>query len=191
MAITDIAQVKDSAHYALLNKIVDRYLQGETSATRLAKEFGIKRHEVDAYIAEWQKYARSRPDLRELATESITAYDRKMNAVVKELWDVKEQAASSRETATTLKMIADIEAKRQEILHKCGIFDDSAFTEQLMDMEEKVNIVQQILLDVVTKYPNTKSFIMTRLSEASMAPRAKNEQPEYYEEVVVAERVNV
>ena len=166
--ITDVTQIKEGEYYAELNRVSEEYIKGTIDATTISKVTGIRRDKVVKYISEFQAFARSRKYIQERATESLTSMDMQLSMVQKELWSIIENDNPTPNVKNSvLKNIADVEVKRHEVLQRAGVFNEDSLPEELVALQEKVDVVQKILLEVARKYPDTKTFIMDALSKAN------------------------
>ena len=66
-----------------------------------------------------------------------------------------------------LKLIADIEAKRIEMLNKAGVLEANSMADQIIETERKQAILVEILRDVTAKCQNCKWEVAQRLSEVT------------------------
>jgi hypothetical protein len=148
-------------HYQEMNKVVKLYLQGTTDPNKIAKQIGMKRAEVVGFIDEWREIAKNDQAVRDRAQESIIAMDRHFDIIIEEQWAiVNDIETDGRTKANTLKQIADVEAKRQDVLQKAGLYDDIGMADQIADMQKKYEQLKKIVLNVAREYPDTKAFIL-------------------------------
>lgn len=154
---------RTSDYYEEMNKVVQRLLKGETNATAIARELQIPRRQVLDYMDEWRSIARNHPDIQARARESLTAMDKHYDMIIREMWNIVETEIDNKTRATVLKNIADVEAKRQETLHKAGLFDDSGIADQIAEMEATAEAIETFLGEIAKKYPETRTFIMEGL----------------------------
>lgn len=94
--------------------------------------------------------------------------DKHFGMIVSRLWETVEQADDTgdlKTKASTLKAIADIEKGKVETLQKAGLINDNEMAEEIVQTQERVEKVKELLREVAQKYPQTRSFIMERLSE--------------------------
>ena len=146
-----------------MNRVVELMLKGQNDPTKIAKQLDMKRVEVQGYIEEWKAIAANDDNIKLRAREALTEMDRHYGLIIERLWETVEQADSAGDVktkTTTLKAIADIEAKRQETLQKAGLYDDAALGDELIMMEERAEQIKKLLTNIATKYPETKMDIM-------------------------------
>lgn len=151
-----------------MNKVVERILKGQNDPTKIAKDLGLKRAQVLDYIDEWKQIAANDDNIKARAREALVAMDEHYSLIISRLWETVEQADLANDTkskTTTLKAIADIEAKRQEALQKAGLYDDAELGDELALMEERAEKIKKLLTTIASKYPDTKMEIMVGLKD--------------------------
>jgi hypothetical protein len=154
---------RTSDYYEQMNWVVQRLLKGETNPTAIARETGLTRKQVLDFVDEWKSIAQNHPDIQARARESLTAFDRHTDMLIKEMWSIVDVEIDNKIRATVLKNIADIEFKRQETLQKAGLFDDSGIADQIAEMEQTAEAIEQFLGEIAKKFPETRTFIMEGL----------------------------
>jgi len=82
-----------------------------------------------------------------------------------EVIDSADSSANLTAKTTAIKLIADIESKRLEMLQKAGLLDNKEIAEQIIEMERKHDILIKILKDIASSHPEIREEIMKRLSE--------------------------
>jgi hypothetical protein len=156
--------------YEQINKVAQMYIKGTTNPTTISKELGIKRAEAISLIEEWRDIAKSNDDIREQAAEALQAGIQHYSMIVERLWETVEQANTADDFKTknaVLKNIADIEAKKIDMLQKAGLYDDAAIGDELAEMEEKQAILVSILKDVTADCEHCKYEVARRLSKVT------------------------
>lgn len=156
-------------HYDEMNSVVEAMLKGQKSRD-IAKSLGLRLVDVEKHINEWQGLARSNKHIQDRALEALSATDQHYDIIISELWSVVEDAGMNedlRVKASTLKMVADIEQKRIEMLQKSGLLDNQQLTEQLLEQEKKQDILVGILRVLTNKYPESAAFVRTELSRVT------------------------
>ena len=157
--------------YDLMNKVATLYHKGTTNPTAISKELGIKRAEAVSLIEEWKDIARNDNDIRAQAAETLQGALKHYDLLIEKGWETINQADEGERDlkvkATLIKSIADIEAKRVEMLQKAGLYDDAALGDELAQMEEKQAILIGILKDVTSDCDNCKFEVARRLSKVT------------------------
>lgn len=144
-----------------LEQVAEYIIKGELNPTKIAQYTKLPRAKVVGYIDAWKGIAQNDRGLKARVRENLTEMDRHFSMIIKELWAIVEDpdvAANVR--ATTLKSIADVEAKRQDTLQKAGIIESAGFADEVAEMDEKATAIKQLLLDVTKKYPETTTYIL-------------------------------
>lgn len=156
--------------YEQMNQVAQLYIKGTTSPTTIAKELGVKRAEAIELIEEWRQIARNNDDIKEQAKEALQIGIQHYSLIVERLWETVEQAEGSRDYKTKnsiLKNVADIEAKKIDMLQKAGLYDDAALGDELAEMEEKQQILISILREVTSNCDHCKLEVARRLSKVT------------------------
>ena len=158
-------ELESVEYYEQMNKVVTALLKGETNPTALARQLGMTRVAVMDYMEDWKSIARNDSDIKERAKESLSNMDRHYDLIIKEMWDVVEDGGVDLKTkAGTLNQIAGVEAKRQETLQKAGLYDDAGLADELVETQEKAQAIKELLREIASKYPATKTDILEGLS---------------------------
>jgi cytochrome c556 len=156
--------------YEQINKVAQMYIKGTTNPTSIAKELGIRRAEALDLIQEWREIARGNDDIKEQAAEALQAGIQHYSMIVERFWETVEQADAGNDYKTknaVLKNIADVEAKKIDMLQKAGLYDDAAIGDELAEMEEKQAILISILKDVTAECEHCKYEVARRLSKVT------------------------
>ena len=160
-------EIELADHFDRMNRVVEELLKGN-SPTQIATLTGFKRSEVIEYIDEWKEVVRSDSGARDRAKEAISGADQHYAMLIKEAWKTVEDADQSGQLnvkATSLKLIADIEAKRIGMLQQVGLLDNAELATQIADTERKQEILVKILKEVTANCPKCKLEVAKRLSQ--------------------------
>ena len=151
------------------NAVYDDYVKGEQNYTKLAKKHNITRAEAIKMVEEVNTYVRQSGAFKEMAKERLSEMDHHYSMLIKEGWEaieeMKQDGGKSDKIATTLKAIADIEAKRQDALQKAGMYDDYEVGDMLAESERKIDAIRSLLREVIAKHPETKQMILVGLRD--------------------------
>jgi hypothetical protein len=153
----------------MMDRVVQEMLKGSNSR-QIAKTLGLKPMEVDRYVAEWQGYARNNQYIQDRAKDALIATDEHYDMIIRNLWDAVHEADASSDLkikTATLKMIADIEGKRIEMLQKSGLLENQQIADQVIEMERKHEIIIGILRKVTEKYPEAAEFIRREIAKVT------------------------
>lgn len=157
-------EIEESNYYVNLNRVMELFIKGTTNPTTIANSLGIPRKDVLSYIESWKEIAKNDRNVKDRASEALSAMDKHYDLIISGLWAVHDETVDPKVKGTTLKSLADVEAKRQETLQKAGLYSDNDIADELLRMEEYVNGIKQVLFSVVKEYPMTKQFIMEGFS---------------------------
>ncbi|AXH49229.1 hypothetical protein HWB76_gp173 [Streptomyces phage Blueeyedbeauty] len=156
--------------YEQINAVAQMYIKGTTNPTTIAKELGIKRAEALDLIEEWRDIAKSNDDIREQASEALQAGIQHYSMIIERFWETVEQADTGNDYKTknaVLKNIADVEAKKIDMLQKAGLYDDASLGDELAEMEEKQAILVAILKEVTSNCDHCKFEVARRLAKVT------------------------
>lgn len=165
---------RDAEWFKKQNAIVDDFLKGNTNYTDLAKRHSIKRADAIIMLDEWKQYVRSDKSFKEMGRERLHEMDRHYGLIIQEMWDSHQDLKDSGEfhkAATVLKMISEVEAKRQDALQKAGMYDDGELADMVMETERKTQAIAEFLMKLAADYPELKPKIIEALK--------KIENPDY------------
>ena len=152
-----------------MNKVVEELLKGN-NPTQIAKALELKRAEVIEMLELWRGLMHSDNGIRERAKEALAGADQHYAMLINRAWETVEQAdvnADLRTKATALKLIADIEGKRIDMLQKAGLLENNELSAQLMETERKQELLMSILKEVTSSCPNCKVEVARRLSQVT------------------------
>lgn len=154
-------------HLDLVNKVASEYLKGN-DPTEISNSLDIPRVKVVNLLNDWRSMVANNEAIHSRAREALVGADQHYSSLIKKSYEVIDSAdMSSNLSAKTaaIKLIADIEARRIDMLQKAGLLDNKEIAEQITQMEQKQEILIKILKEVATKYPDARDEIMRRLSE--------------------------
>jgi hypothetical protein len=63
-----------------------------------------------------------------------------------------------------IKLVMDIESKRIDMLQKAGLLENKELAEEMMEIENRQQVLMSILRDIASEYPQIRDEIMKRLS---------------------------
>jgi len=156
--------------YEQINTVAQMYIKGTTNPTAIAKQLGIKRAQAIELIEEWRDIAKTNDDIKEQASEALQSGIQHYSMIVERLWETVEQsdlAGDFKAKNSILKNIADIEAKKIDMLQKAGLYDDASLGDELAEMEEKQQILISILRDVTSDCDHCKIEVARRLARVT------------------------
>jgi hypothetical protein len=152
-----------------MNRVVEETLKGNTP-TQVARELGIKRVEVLDHLDTWKSLVKGDNSIRERAKEALGAADQHYAMIINRAWETVEQADANDQLnikAQSLKLIADVEGKRIDMLQKAGLLENNEVGDQLVETERKQEILMGILRDVTSNCDHCKFEVARRLTEVT------------------------
>jgi hypothetical protein len=156
-------------HIEEVNAVATEYIKG-LNETEISRELDIPKARVSALLREWKQMASNSDAVRSRAREALAAADQHYGKLIKQAYEVIEDANLNQNQTTKLnaiKLVLDIETRRMDMLQKAGLLENKELAEQLLETERKQELIMNILKDVAAKYPQIKNEILTRLSEVS------------------------
>ena len=161
--------VELASQFDQMNKVVEELLKGNSPA-KIATSLGLTRVQVENHVKSWKNFVQDSKVIRERAKEALAGADEHYNMLIKEAWDVVHEAGVAAELNTknaALKLIADIEAKRIDMLNKAGILESDSMADQILESERKQDLLVGILKDVTAKCEHCKWEVSKRLSQVT------------------------
>lgn len=162
-----MSEIELAERFDRMNKVVEQMLMGN-NPTQISKSLSMQRKEVVELIDEWKEIVRDDSSARDRAKEAVAGADQHYAMLIKEAWRTVEdadQAGQLNVKSSTLKLIADIEAKRITMLQQLGLLDNAELANQLADTERKQDVLVGILKDVTASCPKCKLEVAKRLSQ--------------------------
>lgn len=156
-------------HLDQVNAVATKYLEG-LGPTEIAAELEIPRTRVVSLLSDWREMIGSNEAIHARAREALAGADQHYSGLIKRTYEVidsADQQGNLQAKTTAIKLIADIESKRLDQLHRAGLLDNQELAEELARMERKHEIIINILKEIATKYPAIRTEILSRLSEVS------------------------
>jgi hypothetical protein len=153
-------------HLDLVNSVATEYLKG-LDATQISKELDIPRQKVVTLLDDWRVMAANNQAIHARAKEALAGADQHFSGLIKKAYEVIDVAdVNSNLGAKTqaIKLIADIESKRLEMLQKAGLLDNKEIAEEIIEMERKHDILIRLLKEIASEHPEIRQKIMERLS---------------------------
>lgn len=169
-----VKDLEDADYFKKQNAVVDDFLKGNTNYTDLARKHKINRAEAIQMMDEWKNFVKSDKSFKEMGRERLHEMDRHYGIIVKEMWDSHQDLKDSGEfhkAATVLKMISEVEAKRQDALQKAGMYDDGELADMVMENERKTEAISTFLTELIEEHPNLRGKVVEALR--------KIENPDY------------
>lgn len=162
-------ELEVAGQFDQMNKVVEELLKGSTPS-QIAKTTGLTRVQVDNHVQTWKSLVQDNNAIKARAKEALAGADEHYNMLIKEAWRTLEQADAQDALPVktqALKLIADIEAKRIDMLNKAGVLENSDMADSILESERKQEILVSILRDVTANCDNCKWEVSRRLSEVT------------------------
>lgn len=156
-------------HLDEVNKVVEKYLAG-SEPTQISKELAMPRQKVVAYINEWREMAADNAAIRARAKEALVGADTHYTKLISKAYEVIDDATTTANlTAKTagIKLVMDLESKRIDMLQKAGLLENKELAEEMIEIENRQEILVGILKDIASEHPEVRDKIMRRLSNVS------------------------
>jgi hypothetical protein len=156
-------------HLDEVNRVVEKYLQGN-EPTQISKELAIPRTKVVSLIEEWRVMAADNAAIRARAKEALVGADAHYNKLIQKAYEVIDDATTTANLSAkngAIKLVVDIEKTRIDMLQKAGLLENQEIAEEMIEIEEKQQILVSILRDVASEHPEIRDKIMSRLSQVA------------------------
>lgn len=160
-----------------MDKVMKLYIEGY-KVSEISKQLQMTRAEAEGHIEEWRKSAIGGQFLKDRVTELLALLDDHYSKIIKGIWEtieeidleIQDKGATPQLLSQRLaayKLLADMEAKRVDVLQKAGLLDAAELGDELADMEKKQADLVAILREVSSKCEVCGPEIAIRLSQAS------------------------
>lgn len=162
-------EIEVADKFEQMNRVVEEMLKGN-NPTAISRQLGIKRAEVLDHLETWKGLVKGDSSIRERAKEALAATDQHYAMIINRAWETVEQADANDQLnikAQSLKLIADVEGKRIDMLQKAGLLENSELADQLLETERKQEILVEILKSVTANCDTCKFEVARRLSEVT------------------------
>ena len=162
-------ELEVAGQFDQMNKVVEELLKGSTSA-QIAKTLDLTRVQVDNHIQTWKSLVQDNNAIKARAKEALAGADEHYSMLIKEAWRTLEQADMQDALPVktqALKLIADIEAKRIDMLNKAGVLENNDMADEILESERKQEILVGILRDVTSSCDHCKWEVSKRLSQVT------------------------
>ena len=156
-------------HLDLVNKVASEYLKG-LDASEISKSLDIPRTKVTELLTDWRVMAANNQAIHARAKEALAGADQHFSSLIKKAYEVIDSAdttANLTAKTTSIKLIADIESKRLEMLQKAGLLDNQELADELLETERKQEILISILKEVTSSCESCRPKVLTKLSQVN------------------------
>ncbi len=164
-----MSEIELADSFEQMNRVVEELLKGKSPA-QISKSLGITRAQALEHIDTWRELISGDSRIRERAKEALSGADQHFSMIIEKAWETVDQADANQEYRTkssTLKIIADVEQKRIEMLQKAGLLENNELSSQLLETERKQEILIGILKEVTSDCDHCKVEVSKRLSQVT------------------------
>ena len=162
-------EIEVAGQFDQMNKVIEELLKGNTPA-QISRTLELTRVQVETHISTWKEFVQDNSAIKARAKEALAGADEHYNMLIKEAWNTVSQADAQEALnvkAQTLKLIADIEAKRIDMLNKAGVLENDSMVNELLETERKQDLLVKILKEVTANCDKCKWEVSKRLSEVT------------------------
>lgn len=155
-----------------MDNVVSEYLMGHSNL-EIAKNLGLSPAQVGKTLKEWKSLAANNDFMKERATVALRGVDTHYDKLIKKTYKVLEDAELNNnvnQRLATIKLIADIEKTRIDLLQKAGVLENSDLSKQIVETERKQEILINILKDVVGHCPRCRGLVQEELAKITTGP---------------------
>lgn len=156
-------------HFEQMNKVVSEFIKGN-NANQIAKQLAIKPAQVTQLLNNWRELMQGDSGIKERAREALGAADQHYSMIINEAWNTVHQADAQdalNVKAQSLKLIADVEQKRIDMLQKAGVLEKNDMADAILETERKQEVLVGILRDVTSSCSTCKQEVARRLKEVT------------------------
>jgi NADH dehydrogenase/NADH:ubiquinone oxidoreductase subunit G len=156
-------------HLDEVNSVVEEYLKGN-DPTKISKELALPRTKVVALIEEWRQMAADNAAIRARAKEALVGADTHYNKLIAKAYEVIDDATTTANLGAkngAIKLVMDIEKTRIDMLQKAGLLENQELAEEMIEIEQKQEILVNILRDIASEHPEVRDKIMSRLAQVA------------------------
>lgn len=161
-----MSELEVADRFDSMNRVVEELLKGKNPKD-IANELQMSRALVLELIDEWKQIIHNDSGIQNRAREALAGADQHYAMIISRAWETVEQADQNQQLSIktqALKLVADTEQKRLDMLNKAGVLENSELAEQLLDTERKQKILVEILKDVTADCEKCKFEVARRLS---------------------------
>lgn len=161
-----MSELEIADRFDSMNRVVEELLKG-SSPKDIATNLSMSRALVLELIAEWKDIIHHDGNIHVRAREALSGADQHYAMIISRAWETVEQADANNQLnikTQALKLVADTEQKRLDMLSKAGVLENSELSEQLLETERKQKLLVEILRDVTANCDKCKYEVARRLS---------------------------
>lgn len=143
--------VIESDAFKFMEDVAELHLRNLTPY-QIARRLNIKVVEAKAAIKQWEEVVRNDMESRDAARDHLNAMVKRYELLMAEaqenlenLNDMEFSVNVSAQINTTLRSIADFDAKRVDLLQKAGLLDASDLGDELAERERREELLLNVL----------------------------------------------
>jgi hypothetical protein len=105
--------------------------------------------------------------IRARAKEALVGADTHYNKLIAKAYEVIDDATTTANLGAkngAIKLVMDIEKTRIDMLQKAGLLENQELAEEMIEIEQKQEVLVNILKDIAAEHPEIRDKIMSRLS---------------------------
>lgn len=152
-----------------MDSVITEHLMGR-STPEIAVNLGLTPAQVNKTLREWKSLASNNDFMRERATVALRGVDAHYDRLIKKTYGILEDAEQNQSVSQRLnavKLIADIEKTRIDLLQRAGVLENSDLAKQMVETERRQEILIGILKNVVGVCPRCRGPVQEELSKIS------------------------
>lgn len=122
--------------------------------TQIAKQLAIPRKDVKVLWQDYQTALSNDAEARDMARDHLFQMVKHYDSLIKKFYELVDEIDTlsfnhqvAGQKNATLKSIAELEAKRLDLLQKAGLLESAELGDELAEMEEKKDILVSIIRD--------------------------------------------
>lgn len=152
-----------------MNEIMVESWKGKT-ISEIATKLKKPRQRVKEIIEQWGTIASRNDVVRGRAREALATADAHYSKLIGHAYEVMEEADNNGSLSiktNAIKLIADMEARRIDMLQKSGLLENKELAEEMIETQRRQAALEGILKEVVADCDHCRVKVMNRLSEIS------------------------
>lgn len=165
-------EIANAEYYEERDKVVQLFLKGQKDLA-ISRSLGIPRKDVLAHIRGFHEYAKNNELLQDRGLQVVQEFDHQQDFIIRELISAVEEADDAGDYKTKgalLKTLHDVQKGRVDTMQKAGMLSDAALGDELAAMEEKHEILMDILRKVSTSCNRCKMEVARELARVTGKP---------------------
>lgn len=174
----------ESARFQMMDEVAELDMKGYNE-TQISKQVGIPRKEVKVLISEYRDILLQDGEARDMAKDHLFKMVKHYDSLIKKFYDLVDEIDSLQfshhvagQKNSALKAVAELEAKRLDLLQKAGLLESAELGDELAEAEEKRDILVSIIRDNICD--DCRAKVAYKISQVT----GKSEPVQTYDVVV-------